>query len=104
MPDDRWRIELERSGGFAGVTLHSAADTADLGPSDAAQLRRLASAVDFGRYEHADCQGGMPDAFQYHVVAQHDGERHDVTVGESAVDPELHALVDWLMDRLRQQR
>jgi Emfourin len=103
VPDDRWRIELERSGGFAGVTLHSVADTSDLDPSDADQLRRLASAVDFARYEQGG-QGGMPDAFQYHVVADHDGERHDVTVGESAVDPDLHALVDWLMERLRQQR
>jgi hypothetical protein len=103
VPDDRWRIELERSGGFAGVTLHSAADTSELDTAEADELRRLAGAVDFKRYESGG-PGGVPDAFQYHVVAEHDGERHDVTVGESAVDPDLHALVDWLMERLRQQK
>jgi hypothetical protein len=86
------------------VTLHSAADTSDLDAADAAELRRLASAVDFGRYERGAGQGGVPDAFQYHVVVDHDGERHDVVVGESALDPSLHALVDWLMERLRQQQ
>ena len=73
-----------------------------LDPQAAADLQRLAGAVDFSRPR--DGGAGVPDAFHYHIVAEHGSERHELTVGESQLDPPLKELVDWLMQRARNPR
>jgi hypothetical protein len=94
-----WHIEFERSGGFAGVSFRADVDSSKLPAPEAAELERLADAVDFSR-ERSE-QPGLPDAFQYHLVAEHDHERHELILGESQLDPPLKALVTWLMERAR---
>ena len=102
MSGETWHIELERSGGFAGITFNADADSSKLDPQAAADLQRLAGAVDFSRPR--DGGAGVPDAFHYHIVAEHGSERPELTVGESQLDPPLKELVDWLMQRARNPR
>src|SRR6266487_2349458 len=99
MSGEPWQIQLERSGGFAGVSFRADTDSSTLDASDAAELERLADAVDFSRV--APAQAGVPDAFQYHLVAVDGKDRHELTVGESQLDPPLKELVEWLMQRAR---
>jgi Emfourin len=99
MSGEPWHIQLERSGGFAGVSFRADVDSSTLEPAAAAELERLADAVDFSHAPAA--QPGVPDAFQYHLVAEHGPERHELTLGESQLDPPLKELVQWLMQRAR---
>ncbi len=100
MTRESWHIEFERSGGFAGtISFRADVDSSTLDASQAAELERLADAVDFSRDRGE--QPGVPDAFQYHLVAEHDHERHELTLGESQLDPPLKELVAWLMERAR---
>jgi hypothetical protein len=92
-----WHIVVERSGGFAGLPPRTF-DSADLDSKDVAELERLADAVDFSRQGSAE--PSLPDEFQYHVVAEHGAERHELTLPESQLDPPLKELVQWLMQRV----
>src|SRR4051794_2405829 len=96
---DPWQINLERSGGFAGITVSAQADSGQLPASEAAELERLASAVDFA---HAEAEPtARPDAFQYHLVAHHGADVHELRLGESQLDPQLKELVEWLIQHAR---
>src|SRR5436305_1641849 len=99
MSGDPWHIELERSGGFAGITLRTDVDSSKLDTASSTELERLADAIDFGKAPSAE--PGVPDSFQYHLVAEHGSERHDLTLGESQLSPPLKELVEWLMQRAR---
>jgi aminoglycoside phosphotransferase (APT) family kinase protein len=103
MAADGWRIRIERSGGFAGVTLGGEVRSDELSSEEAEEFERLAGAVDFARYGDAAQapQPGQPDRFEYHLLIDHDSEHHDVTVGETGLDPPLKELVQWLMARVR---
>jgi Emfourin len=94
-----WQISLERSGGFAGIPVNAEADSAKLQPAEAAELDLLASAVDFGGT--AAVPEPRPDSFQYHLVARHGTEQHELRLGESQLDPALKALVGWLIQHSR---
>ena len=94
-----WRIQLERTGGFAGIALQTAVDSSTLDAASAAELERLASGVDFSHIPAT--QPGVPDSFQYHLVAEHDSERYQLTLSESQLDSPLKELVEWLMQRAR---
>jgi Emfourin len=94
-----WQIRLERSGGFAGITVNAEADSAKLQPAEAAELDRLASAVDFSG-SAADAEP-RPDSFQYHLVARHGADQHELRLGESQLDPALKELVGWLIQHSR---
>ncbi len=99
MSGEPWHIQLERSGGFAGVGFRADVDSSALDASASAELERLADAVDFSQAPAA--KPGVPDAFQYHLVAEHGPQRHELSLGESQLDPPLKELVDWLMQRAR---
>jgi hypothetical protein len=54
------RIEVRRTGGFAGIARTFAVDTATLPPARAAEIERLARAIALGT--------PTPDAFSYDVT------------------------------------
>jgi hypothetical protein len=92
------RIDLVRSGGFAGISQRASVDTGKLPPEEAARVAKLVRAVDF------DALAGVatgppraPDRFQYDLDVQQGGRHHHLTLGERSVPPELRALIDHLM-------
>jgi hypothetical protein len=97
-PMDPIRIDLERSGGFAGVTMRASVDTGTLPPDEAREIDRLVGQVDFAglaRRPPAPPRGA--DRFHYDLTVRRGGERHHVSLPESAVPPELKPLLDRLV-------
>jgi hypothetical protein len=97
--DDPIRIELERSGGFAGLSLKASVDTSQLPPGEAARIAELVDRVDFDALaaRASEATHRAPDRFQYDLVVSQGGRRHELSLGESAVTPELRPLLDYLM-------
>jgi hypothetical protein len=96
------RIELERSGGFAGVSLHASVDTSTLPPDEAREIARLVDQVDFAdlaRRRPRPARGA--DRFQYDLTVQQGAARHQLSLPESAVPAELKPLLDRLIVRAK---
>jgi hypothetical protein len=99
---ERVRVELERSGGFAGVTLRASLDTAELPAAEADAVRRLVDRADLDALaRRPPAPTRMPDRFQYDLTVTRDDRRQHLSVGEAAVTPELRPLLDHLMRRAR---
>jgi hypothetical protein len=96
------RIELERSGGFAGISQRASVDTSKLPPDQAARIAELVGRVDFDALA-ATATGPprAPDRFQYDLDIRQGGRHHRLTFGERAVTPELRPLLDLLLKNYR---
>jgi hypothetical protein len=96
------RIDFARSGGFAGLTLETSVDAADLTPEERAEADQLVSAVEAATLPEgtASTRPGV-DRFQYDVTITRGSESNHLSVGENDLTPELKALSDWLLDRAR---
>lgn len=97
------QVSFSRSGGFAGVMMTAAADTAMLTATDAAHLRSLVAAADFFRLTPVMTgTTTRPDRFQYDITIADGDRNHSVTVSESNVPSTLRPLLEWLQDTARQ--
>lgn len=98
------RVEMTRSGGVAGVQLRGVIDTATLAPEEAAEVE-----VELGKINLSDLaarpvsRGGPPDRFQYDLIIEHDGTRHQMTIGERDLPPSLVPLIERLIVQSRQR-
>lgn len=94
------RIELVRSGGFAGLSLRRAVDTA--AEPDADWYAEQLAALDLA---HLAAQGPgepAPDRYQYVVqVEGDDGSSHRLEFAETAMPEQLRPLVERLESRPR---
>jgi len=102
------RIELVRSGGFAGRTLRAEVDTADPADPDAAWYAGALAGLDLAGL---DLAGGAaspagtgpdraPDRYRYVLTVEDDGgARHRLDLAEGQVPDELRLLVDRLVRR-----
>jgi hypothetical protein len=93
---DPIRIELERSGGFAGIVTRGALDTAELSDEEAG---RIAQAV--ARLESA---GGrpdprVPDAQRYEFTITAGGRTRRLVVDDTTLPAEARPLVEMLLGR-----
>ena len=99
------RISIERSGGFAGITMKTAVDEKDLAPDEAQKLRQLVEETDFFDLpEKVVSRSPQPDRFQYELKLEEKGRQNTVTVSEEAMPEKLKPLVNWLMEKARQTR
>jgi hypothetical protein len=96
------QITLERSGGFTGMPLTIAVDSAQLPPDQAAQLRDWVAAANFFNQPAAAPTPAQPDRFEYCLTVQEGDRRHSITFGEAAMPPALRPLLSWLMARANQ--
>jgi hypothetical protein len=98
------RIELERSGGFAGITLRSTLDTATLPPAQAAEVAALVDRVDLAALARQARQAGPPrgaDRFQYDLTVERGGRRQHLSLPDGAVPDELRPLLDRMIAEAR---
>ncbi len=94
------RISIERSGGFAGITVRTTIDEKDLAPDEALKLRRLVERADFlNLSKKITPRSARPDRFQYELSLEESGEKHTVTAGEETMPESLKPLVKWLMEK-----
>jgi hypothetical protein len=91
--DDRVRIEVSRSGGFAGIIRRGAVDTAHR--ADALDWDKLVGSVDLTR-RPAKARP-VPDRFVYRIVIDRDVDRQELTVGEAELTGPLRELVDRVL-------
>jgi len=106
--EERIRVALVRTGGFAGLELRTTLDTAHLPEAEARELAGLVQRVDFeslGPGGSAEDTGpGWPDAFHYRLSVRRGGRRWDGLFGEQQVPPELRPLLTKLVARARSGR
>ena len=95
---DWQRIELERTGGLAGVPVR-----VQVGPDDADADRwtELLAAVDLARLDAAGPAGGGPDRFSYALTIEAGGQVHDLHCGERGLPQAVRPLVRALVSRAR---
>jgi hypothetical protein len=93
------RLELRRSGGFAGITRSASVDTAELPSQEADELTGLVerSGVLHEPPARPARAPGAPDRFRYRLVVERREERVEVAFGEETMGPELRALVERLL-------
>ncbi len=93
------RIELRRSGGFAGLSRRVELDTATLPQQQAAEVEQLVHAARLDQLRSApDPPSRGADRFQYDLVVHTDSARHDVRVRDGQVGPALRRLIDRLLE------
>lgn len=94
-------VDFARSGGFAGMTLQTSVDAAELDPPERAELERLVRAVESAGSLESTRPG--VDRFQYDVTITRGRDSKHVSVGESDLTPELKALSNWLLERAKRR-
>ncbi|HEU0127028.1 MAG TPA: protealysin inhibitor emfourin [Pseudonocardiaceae bacterium] len=102
MPGVHVRVELIRSGGFAGLIQHSCLDTETLSAIDARELQKIVERINFevlGR-PREDSEP-MPDSFQYELTIIRGEEQTDAVLTERQITAELRPLIQFLDQRGR---
>lgn len=98
--NQRWcpslRVELTRSGGFAGLTTKlGELDTSELPEDEALEIEAMVQNADLPKLVAASpIKGKGADRFQYHLAIEDDGGRRELTVSEDQMPEELRPLVD----------
>ncbi len=99
------RIELERTGGLAGMRLTAAVQTEALSPEEARELQGM---LDAARFFDLPAALASPtpgaDRFVYRLTVEREAQRHTVEMGEAAVPAALQPLVQRLTARARSAR
>ena len=90
------RIEVVRTGGFAGIPRRGSVDlaTAPAHEREAA----LVALDDLRRAAARPADAGRPDAFTYTVAVSRGGRREELTLAESAVPESARRLLDRTLD------
>jgi hypothetical protein len=99
-PGEQTRIRFERSGGFAGVTVHTDVDTAELPEDEAVAYHGLLAGLDLAALAHpAAARAGRPDRFQYDIDIRVGDQSYQLSYGEQELPAQLRPLVDRLTER-----
>jgi hypothetical protein len=100
--EDGLQIGFERSGGFAGLTIGTDVDTADLPADEARELERLVEKIEAsGAGESA--AAGKPDRFQYDLTIKRGTESRHVRLAEHELTAEGRELVKRLTERAKKR-
>ena len=94
------RIEFRRSGGFAGLTIGTEVDTAELPPEEARVFERLAESLERSGVGDSP-PPGKPDRFQYELTITRGGKSRRFQLAEQELTPEARELVNLLVERAR---
>lgn len=100
MPGVHVRVELIRSGGFAGLMRRSCMDTEKLASDDTSELRRIVREIDLRILAGLAGDGEpMPDSFQYELTIIRGRERVSAVLTERQITAELRPLIRLLDQR-----
>jgi hypothetical protein len=93
----RVRVEVVRSGGFAGLTRAAAMDTEELDAERAEQLRKLVDESGIQSLASAPPGSGAADRFQYDVTVTRGNRRTSTVLHESSMPDATRRLVRWVL-------
>ena len=98
-PPDPVRVDVVRSGGFAGMSVSGSVDTASLPPAEAEEVTRLVSGLDLPALAAgpslAPARGA--DRFQYDVTISRGPDSSFLSLPESAVPESLRPLLSLVL-------
>lgn len=104
---DTMKIQFERTGGFAGMTVNVEIDADSLPPSEKQQVETLVDRANFfslpARIANPEPSRGA-DQFSYRVTIESNGRRHTVETSDGAAPQSLIPLLDWLNGAARRAR
>ncbi len=100
MAEDGLQIEFQRSGGFAGLTMGTTVDTAELPTAEAREFERLVDCVETSG-AGGSAPAGKPDRFQYDLTIKRHGQTRRFRLAEQELTPEGRELVKLLVERAR---
>ncbi|MGH3766234.1 MAG: protealysin inhibitor emfourin [Pseudonocardiaceae bacterium] len=89
------RVDVTRRGGFAGVAVHAALDTAQLAAADASRAEAALRDLPWDRPAAAPTG---PDRFRYEVVTVEGGHERHLELSETEIPDGLRPLLDLLSD------
>ena len=89
------RVDVTRRGGFAGVALHAALDTAQL---DAADASRAEAALRDLPWDRPFVEPTAADRFRYEMVTVEGGHERHVELSEQEIPDTLRPLLELLSD------
>ena len=94
------KIEFKRSGGFAGISVRLALDSAELPPGERDALEGLVARARF--FELPEQRASVhPDAFLYDLAIERDGRRHAICLGDRDAPADLKPLLARLIEMAR---
>jgi hypothetical protein len=97
MMERQYRVDFERTGGFAGLRLAATVDRRRLPPEEAARLDgNLAAAGFFDLPEKIAPAPGGADRFHYRITVEEQGRKHTVEFGEASAPEALQPLIRQL--------
>jgi|ERR671925_1002908 hypothetical protein len=99
MTDEPFRIEFERSGGFAGIILRTTVDSTELSSAQAAEMEGLLASLENTPLPTAAPRGA--DRFQYELKVTHGNRQTVVTVADGSLTEDQRRLVDLLTEFAR---
>ena len=89
------RIEFRRSGGFAGLSVQLALESAELPAAEREALEALIARARFFELPPRTARA-RPDAFQYDLTIENAGRRHAVCVHDPVEPEALRPLLERL--------
>jgi hypothetical protein len=96
------KVEMRRSGGFAGRTTQVRLDSARMAPAEGARLVLLVSAVDWSRLGRASAGPAVgADLMRYDLVVDQGSTRWEGTVADPSIPNELRPLLQFLTSAAR---
>ena len=92
------RIELTRSGGYAGLTSKlGELDTTELPEAEAREIEAMVEKADLPQLLAASpIRGKGADRFQYDLAIEDESGRHELSMSEDEIPDELRPLIDRL--------
>lgn len=99
------QIYFERSGGFAGIHLHTTVNTEELSPQEAEPIEELIHGARFFELpERIDESNLHRDVFYYRLTVTDGEQSHTVEVNGNSIPDDLQPLVQELMQIARTRR
>lgn len=94
------RIDLRRSGGFAGLREGASVDKSELTQEEAHEVEEALARVDLSELaRRSPIRGQGADRYQYDLTVARGDEEAYVTIQEGELPPELRPLIDVVMRR-----
>jgi hypothetical protein len=90
------KILFERSGGFAGIGVHTAVDTDELPPQEADPLKEMVYGANFFELPRELPANQGTDRFNYRVTVEDGDREHTVQLNGGAVPDDLQPLLQHL--------
>ena len=105
LAQEKFHIDFERSGGFAGITTKIDIDSNSLPPDEVEKLEQLINDSGFFEFDKNDSvQVGLPDQFRYELTIKYKNERQTIELSDATIPESFRPLINYLNQKARLKR